>query len=59
MTDMACRPATDEQIMVMWRLANGHTLRFARLLELYHGIGGTEDANTDKDIVSSRTSCGD
>ncbi len=52
------KPATDEQILVMWRLANGHTVRFARLLESYHGIGGIKDENTDKDIVSSRTSCG-
>lgn len=56
---MERRPATDEQILIMWQLAQGHTLRFARLLESYHGIGGTQYENTDKDIVSSRTSCGD
>lgn len=55
------KPANDEQILVMWRLSNGHALRFARLLESYHGIGGSKDetTNTDKDIVASRSSCGD
>ena len=34
------QPATDEQILLLWKMAEGHTLRFARLLESYHGIGG-------------------
>lgn len=56
---MERRPATDEQVLVMWQLANGHALRFARLLESYHGIGGMEYENMDEDIVSSRSSCSD
>ena len=33
-------PANDSQIMAMWKVSNGHVLRFAKLLESYHGIGG-------------------
>ncbi len=52
------KPANDEQILVMWQLAKGHVIRFARLLESYHGIGGIKDEG-DKDIVTSRSSCAD
>lgn len=40
--ETAQKPATDEQILVLWKLANGHAIRFARLLESYHGIGGED-----------------
>ena len=36
-------PANDSQIMAMWKVSNGHVLRFAHLLESYHGIGGEKD----------------
>lgn len=42
--DVFQKPANDKQILVMWRLSNGHALRFARLLESYHGIGEVLDA---------------
>lgn len=34
------RAANDDQILAMWKAAEGHGLRFARMLESYHGIGG-------------------
>ena len=33
-------PANESQVMAMWKVSNGHVLRFAKLLESYHGIGG-------------------
>jgi hypothetical protein len=39
-------PANDSQVMAMWRVSNGHVLRFASLLESYHGIGGGNDVQS-------------
>ena len=38
------RAANDDQILAMWKAAEGHGLRFARMLESYHGIGEIEEA---------------
>ena len=35
-------PANDSQIDTMWRISNGKLMVFARMLESYHGIGGTD-----------------
>lgn len=37
--DTRNRAATDEQILAMWKASEGHTIRFARMLESFHGIG--------------------
>ena len=37
-------PANESQVMAMWKVSNGHVLRFARMLESYHGIGEIEEA---------------
>ena len=37
--DTMQRAATDDQILAMWKASEGHALRFARMLESYHGIG--------------------
>lgn len=37
--------ASEDQILAMWRAAEGHALRFARMLESYHGIGEVLDAS--------------
>ena len=42
--DTHSRAASDDQILAMWRAAEGHVLRFARMLESFHGIGEVLDA---------------
>ena len=37
--DTMQRAASDDQILAMWRASGGHVIRFARMLESYHGIG--------------------
>ena len=37
--------ANESQVMAMWKVSNGHVLRFAKMLESYHGIGGALDAS--------------
>jgi len=32
------KPMSDEQIMVLWRQSGGHAIRFARLIEYFHGF---------------------
>lgn len=36
---MTNRAATLDQILAMWKASEGHVLRFARMLESFHGIG--------------------
>lgn len=43
--DTMNRAASDDQILAMWRAAEGHVLRFARMLESFHGIGEIVDAS--------------
>ena len=44
--DMKNRAATTDQILAMWKASEGHVLRFARMLESFHGIGEViEDEN--------------
>lgn len=35
-------PLNDEQILALWKESGGHAIRFARLLESFHGIGKPE-----------------
>ena len=42
--DMRNRAATEDQILAMWRASAGHVIRFARMLESFHGIGEILDA---------------
>ena len=44
--DMRNRAATEDQILAMWQACNGHLLRFARMLESFHGIGEILDASS-------------
>lgn len=37
--DMGNTAATEDQILAMWKAAEGHVIRFARMLESFHGIG--------------------
>lgn len=37
--DMRNRAASEDQIMAMWKASAGHVMRFARMLESFHGIG--------------------
>lgn len=32
------RPLNDEQILALWNEAKGHAVRFARLIESFHGV---------------------
>lgn len=41
--DMRNRPATPDQILALWRASEGHVIRFARMLESFHGIGEVID----------------
>lgn len=36
---MMNRPASVDQILAMWKASEGHVVRFARMLESFHGIG--------------------
>lgn len=43
------KPLNEDQILELWRQSGGHTIRFARLLESFHGIkapdcGGAQHA---------------
>jgi hypothetical protein len=38
--------ANDSQVMAMWRASDGNAIRFARMLESYHGIGEVLDATS-------------
>lgn len=37
--NIVSRAATEDQILAMWKASEGHVLRFARMLESFHGIG--------------------
>lgn len=37
--DVFQNAASEDQILAMWRASGGHAIRFARMLESYHGIG--------------------
>lgn len=46
--DMNERPLNTDQILEMWRASAGHVIRFARMLESFHGIMG-EPEEEDED----------
>ena len=43
--DTMHRAASEEQILAMWKASEGHAIRFARMLESFHGIGEIVDAS--------------
>ena len=48
-----CKAASVDQILTMWNAAEGHVVRFARMLESYHGIGEVIEENTDVQPVQT------
>lgn len=42
---LKCNPMNGDQVLRLWRESNGHVLRFAALLESFHGIGGMDAAS--------------
>lgn len=51
--DVFQKAASNDQLLALWKASEGHALRFARLVESYHGIGEIIEESADVQPVQT------